>query len=287
MERIKEYKWYIIIFLIAIFLSIVLFNYLNDKSTPTVYHNYINIDNETFIENNSGTFSFVNSTMVRNKNVRIIKDDEFLGEYTFNNYDKDQLISVYKKNGKYYNFYAPFIGIDDSTNVIRFNKEKLNNRDINYINKIFRKNITSLSELHNSYKISIDFDNDKIEETLYIVTYVKYLEEDSLETNLESNTLIEEPEEKSPETDTLTDGFSLVFFVDNENITKIIESNLMTYSDDYTELPYYSVANVLDFNLDNEYEILLNVAINDKPAYKMLAFKNGVLEIVLDKINEK
>lgn len=275
MKIIKENKSYIIIFLVSIVLSISFFIFFNSnsKTESLSYINYINIDNDGFIKNDSGVYSFVDSKEIKNKNFRIIREKEFLGTLTYDNYDEEEQISIYRKENRLYNFHVPFIGIDEDTNLIQFNKEKLTREDISYVNKYFKKSITNIDELHNSYKVNMDFDGDGNNETLYIVTYLEYLDESS--------------EEKSPETDSLTDGFSLVFFIDNNYLTKIAESDINIYNDDFSELAYYSVANVLDFNLDNKYEILLQVAINDNPTYKLLGFENETLKIVLNKINDR
>lgn len=275
MKIIKDNKWYIIIFIVSIVLSISFFIFFNSnsKTESLSYVNYINIDNQGFIKNDSGVYSFISFKEMKNKNFKIIRDKEFLGTMTYDNYDEENQISIYRKENRHYNFHAPFIGIDEDTNLIQFSKEKLTSQDISYVNKYFKKNIVSLDELHNSYKVNMDFDGDGENETLYVVTYLEYLDESS--------------EEKSPETDSLTDGFSLVFFIDNNYLTKIAESEINIYNDDFSELAYYSVANVLDFNLDKKYEILLQVAINDNPSYKLLGFENDTLKIVLNKINDR
>ena len=106
------------------------------------------------------------------------------------------------------------------------------NEDNIYIKTILnRYGISDNVNFTNKEKISIDFDNDGENESLFVLRNVF-------------------PNEFTPSV-----TYNLIFLRDN-NSTYVVYENISGYNDDYTGCKAY-VNNIIDVNNDNKYEILI------------------------------
>lgn len=124
------------------------------------------------------------------------------------------------------------IGGNLNVSVLDFSMSNFTNEDNIYIKTILnRYGISDNVNFTNKEKISIDFDNDGENESLFVLSNV------------------------FPNGFTPSVTYNLIFLRDN-NSTYVVYKNISGYNDDYSGCKAY-VNNIIDVNNDNKYEILI------------------------------
>lgn len=155
----------------------------------------------------------------------VYKDQVYQGSYYLQNYNDtwyffDEFGTSHNLYGELFAYSSP-----NKIDVINFNIEIPTIDKINNILKKYDITITDLSELTQNQKISYNFDNDEELESIYSI----------------SNLVIGDSE---------LNAFSFVIYEDDNKLYEII-ANI----DDVNYI--YNISNIIDFNLDSKYEIII------------------------------
>jgi hypothetical protein len=200
-----------------------------------------------YLGSNTKAFVFGNKIIKINRNNKIILKSVYV-------YNKERRINGYLKStkeGKNYGYYAvtsnnKIINPDNLIASGKLNKikvvefknkgEDISSSSLNEVNSLLEKSIKKESVM--DYKdIEYDIDNDSRLEKIYSITYV------------ENGALI-----------------NSIFINDNDNVIDIV--NYEIDFDDVETANLYTITNLIDFNNDDNYEIVLSkVKGDDSPKY--------------------
>lgn len=181
----------------------------------------------------------------------VYKDQIYQGKFYLQNYNDTWYF--FDKNNKSYDLYGQLFAYssENKIDVIKFNLEEPSVEEINDLLEKYDIEVSSLAELSKYQKISYNFDNDEALETIYSI----------------SNLMIDDIEGVT---------FSLVLYEDEKKTYEIINK-----TDDVEYV--YDVSNIIDFNLDKKYEIIIE---QQKPmdptmnCHSMYKLKKGKYELL-------
>ena len=239
--------------IIAIILSIV---FIKMASTDNYY---IILDNSGVIEYSDGTYSYAKNDDYLKSNFRVFSQKEYVGNYYIKRVDTSNDVLFTNIHADYnYVFNKPLVAISNNIKYIEFTNEEFDQNDFEIFYNVSSKDyITKLSDLLDTVKITLDFDGDGQEETLYSVTY-----------EYNKNFATDDNEEISKY------NYSLLYYVKDDYIDLIAE-NEPCYEEESIVFPSYGVSAVIDADNDGVYEIIMQNRMYDEPIYEIYKMVNG------------
>ena len=232
-----------------------------------IIYNYFSTKKEDLTAKDDSKYIMLNESLLwqkkGNKFVQLNSIPENFFDYKFTLYhglQKEKNITV-ELNDTFYTYfdknyneqkYTDFRGISRNY-ALNFPNYKIEMDESNntYINKLLDKYGYKKTQNYYSYYVTLDFDKDGTEETLYTSTNYEF--------NSNNN-----------------DCHSLFYMVKNDKIVSVIEKD---------ELPY-SFVSVLDIDNDKEYEVIMSYAVLNNSSfgscYKLYKFKDNKWNIVKD-----
>lgn len=229
--------------------------------------NYFSTKEKNIVADKNGKYIMLNESLIWQKKgskfVQLNKVPEHFFDYKFTLYhgtDKinnvivdsyDSFYSYYDKDYKELN-YNDFRAISRNYD-LKFPDYtiEMNENNNEYLNELLDKYGYKQTQNYYSYYVTLDFDKDGTEETLYAST------------NYEFNS-------------TNKDCHSFFYMVKNDKIVDVIENK---------DLPYNFVS-VLDIDKDNKYEVVMSYAVKNNPTldacYKLYKYKKDKWIIIKD-----
>ncbi|MEG0994714.1 MAG: hypothetical protein RSE91_01920 [Bacilli bacterium] len=221
-------------------------------------HTHLLIGNKTF------SYGYLNwseeedsKKIIANNKFDVYVDNNYFGKY---NIRRNKSLWYYLKDNNYellgYNALA--VSSRNKYKVINYKTEEINTNDLNYLNNLLKKDKikVTMADITMSQKITLDFDNDKKEETLYLVS--------------------SRNEESSK-------AFTIMFYINNSH-PKIIYKDV--FKGEEVNIHYvYQIDAIIDFKNDGTYELIvskilpLNVGSSTYNLYGLSLFKNYKLLI--------
>ena len=156
-------------------------------------------------------------------------ENENLGEYYL--WHDDQWY-LFDKNKNAVNYTGKLLAYKSNYDlkIINYTEEEIT--DFSYVHEVLKENGIATSSLFTtSRKITLDLDNDTIDETLYII----------------SNVFAD---------DFYPDRLFAIAFIEKEGQIEYLYNNVTSASDETVCIPYLNT--ILDTNKDNNYEIILS-----------------------------
>lgn len=228
------------IILYGIVMCIIFFNLDSDDSS-LLQHNYLIINGENFYEyenNQIKTISFSDTNFDDDK-FNIYNEGKNRGSfYVAKDGSEYQFIKFFRNKGSDgYIPKLPFIALTQGIEPIIFEKEDLEDNDIENLKKIMLdKEILDIGTLFNSYKINVDIDNDAKEETLYVVSNYDYIN--------------------------ISDKMFSIVYVYDDNKEYILEENYYT-QDNIDEFIQLDISYILDLDGEKKYTIVVSSSDNN------------------------
>ena len=254
----------ILIVMIGLMVLLNIKSKVKKETTKTNIDSYVMLNGcpISFID---GKYSKINSTKVEGQEFRIVTDNTYYGNYTFN--EKNENEYIFSKDGEKYKIYTPYIAVGEHINYIKYEIKEMNSSDLSNLrtNGNLNKSI-KMDDFDYANKVVLDFDNDNNEETIYYLTYTGV------------NDLSNDPEDLG-DIEYNSNAFSIVYYQNDDVLTTILESKVNN-----NELSQYNLAYILDFNLDSEYEIVISDTKYDYDLYKLLNLNNNCYEVILNNI---
>lgn len=243
----------IIVTIIAIILSIV---FIKMASTDNYY---IILDNSGVIEYSDGIYNYAQNDDYLKSNFRVFSQKEYVGSYYIKRVDNTNDILFTNIHADYnYVFNKPLVAISNNIEYIEFTNQKFDQNDFEIFYNVSSKDyITKISDLLDTVKITLDFDGDGQEETLYSVTY-EYNKDFAIDDNEEISEY----------------NYSLLYYYKDGYIDLIAE-NEPYYEDESIVFPSYGVSAVIDIEDDGVYEIIMQNRMYDEPIYEIYKMVNG------------
>ena len=214
---------------------------MDSDDKVTLQHNYLIINGENFYEYKDDqitTISF-SDTDFENDRFNVYNDSKNRGSfYVSKDSSEYQFIKFFRSKGSDgYIPKLPFIALTQGMELINFTKEELNDKDIEDLKKLLLdKEINDFGKLFKSYKINVDLDNDKVNETIYVISNYDYV-------NVYDNM------------------FSMIY-VNDDNKQYILEENYYT-KDNIEDFIQLNVSYILDLNGDKNYTIVVSSSDNN------------------------
>lgn len=243
----------IVVTIVAIILSIV---FIKMASTDNYY---IILDNSGVIEYSGGTYGYAKNDDYLKSNFRVFSQKEYVGNYYIKRVDTSNDVLFTNIHADYnYVFNKPLVAISNNIKYIEFTSEEFDQNDFELFYNVSSKDyITKLSDLLDTVKITLDFDGDGQEETLYSATY-----------EYNKNFATDDNEEISKY------NYSLLYYVKDDYIDLIAE-NEPYYEEKSIVFPSYGVSAVIDVDNDGVYEIIMQNRMYDEPIYEIYKMVNG------------
>lgn len=246
MKEALNKKTIIIVSVIILVLIICIF-VMKNIGNPT--SGYIVLD-DYIIEYKDDEFKKADLELVKDYNFRMIYDNAYLGDYSYDHKDNDINRLIFKDDEGVYALKTPLLGLDKNTDLIDFKTEPMNEDDFNLYKSLYDESINyKLTDLSYADKVTIDNNGNNI----YIYS-VKY----------EGET---ESEDRS------------VIFASIDNETYIIDKDYPV--EDETGYVFYSfnVSYVIDINKDNNYELVVAKSHYDVTDYSIYKLDSNFLEL--------
>ena len=243
----RSKKTYIIILVVLVVYFLVFFLLLGRENLKQEkYSTTIIVGNSTVWNYSGKKWSKLTGESILQKldwqifNVYV--ENEALGEYYLWHDDQWYLFDK-KKNAVNYTGRLLAYKSNYDINVLQYQEEEIT--DFTYVNKVLEENgISTSSAFTTSRKTTYDFDNDNIDETLYVIS------------NVFSDDYYQEK-------------IFAIAFMEKEGQIEYLYNSVTTPSDANVCIPYLNA--VLDTNKDNKYEIILSCGrISNQPPVDML-----------------
>jgi len=231
-------KNYMIVFIsMAIYFLVVFFLFnINSNSDKKVDEFYLLFRDKKlihFMNNEWNELSNDNDIIYSNKFL-VYEDNQYIGKYDVRINDKlylfDNNRDSIKIDGE---FFA--VATESEFGIIDYEIESIDNINDEHLMNIIKKyklKLNNINDLNINQKILLDFDNDNYIEELYFIS------------NMFNSKNIN------------NDGFSFVYYIDNKKNNVIY--NTIASNKDKLNSYFYDIANIIDYDNDNKYEIIIN-----------------------------
>ena len=195
---------------------------------------------------------------IKKKNIELYYNNEYMGSYKFS-YKDNEIQFIDKNKNTFETHDNQFFGYSKSLNIdiIPFENNQMNDLEIEKLNQILNNlGISGYEILSISDKINIDYNNDGINDDIYIV----------------SNLFLESINKKV---------FSLIYYLDENSNPVFIYKNINNTTSMYN-LCVPSINNIVDLNKDSNYEMFIecNYFDNIGTEYSIYKFENKSYNII-------
>ena len=217
----------------AIFMAILILM-LNPKEEVVYDNKYLIIDDVYFYQYVDGEIKEISSldTDYENYLFDIYSKNEFKGSYHVADIEYEYVRYRRKGSSGLYRPEVPYIALTQNMDIVEYEKEKLSTEDVNKLtNLMYSKDVYDITNINSSYKITLDLDDDDIDETIYFATNYDYSE--------------------IPET-----AFSIVYINDENGIT-VLEENYVT-AENIFNIKQYGIDNIVELENDGYYTVVIS-----------------------------
>ncbi|MEG0026177.1 MAG: hypothetical protein RR847_02440 [Bacilli bacterium] len=246
-------KSYIIAAIILISYGLIMYLIFGTKIFDR-QNNFLILDKNTKweISPNWSDISESNDELYKGQKFKIYDDAKYLGEHIIKYYSNK--LYIFDKNNDSIKINGQLLAIGGSKKikVSSFEKEELNEKDLENLKEILvNKKIINYGRLSVNQKVNFDFDGDLKKEQLYLISNL-YTEEDN-------------------------DGyFTIVYYVDNDKTTILIEENYTIDEQIYGSR--YELSEIINVDENKKSNFIIEKSyfnLVDKSCYQMFQFKLG------------
>lgn len=251
----KKYKILFISLIIYLVITFILLALTGNMDV--LFKKYIVLSPDIVLTYKNDNLSLYNKK-IKKKNIELYYGNEYMGSYKFS-YKNNELKFMDGKKNIFETYDNQFFGYSKNldVNIIPFENNQMNEFEIEKLNQILNNlEIKGYEMLSISDKISIDYDNDGINDNIYIV----------------SNLFLESINKKV---------FSLIYYLDDNNNPVFIYKKISNITNMYN-LCVPSINNIVDLNKDSNYEMFIecNYFDNIGTEYSIYKFENRSYNII-------
>lgn len=244
------------VIIVVLIISIILIFKENKKSY------YIILDNNEIIEYKNGKYDYTSNTSYLNEFFRTFHQNNYMGTYTISSVD-DFTKEVFFSNSSskdMFVFDTPLLAISTDIDFITYENLNFDETDFEMFASLNAKGyITKLSDLYDTSKVILDFDNDGKDEMFFTVTYEEIKND------------IEEVNENN---------YSLMYYVDDDNSISLLAEGEPYNEKESIVFPNYMISSIIDVNNDDIYEIIVMNRMYDEPIYEIYEFIDNKYTLV-------